>query len=257
MWENLKWRLTDWQLFVSWETDFSYAKVLDFTIFFGFNCDSIILCLLIIIESVYFVQIICTTINPNWWWVRVKFFDLGLDHPPLGQENFPPKSLIFHFFSLDQIKSNWVGSKKYPGLSWVGPLINCGSEVHSGKVISNPEWGNHHVRLFLRLIQGSKICLERASIPGLPILSQFSLPWAPTSDGSWSKFFDLGWVGSIFCGLDWVRLGKPIIVWASPKNIKFLYFFPFGSKKKSLWVRSKSTRVKGGLPISKFDNLIM
>jgi len=56
-----------------------------------------------------------------------------------------------------------------------------------------------------------------------------------TSDGSRSKIFNPGWVGSIFCGLAWVGSGQSFMgsvgIWKiSPKNVNF---FPFGSKKIS------------------------
>jgi len=62
--------------------------------------------------------------------------------------------------------------------------------------------------------------------------------------GSGSKFFDLGQVGSIFCGLSqqsmvWIWVWK-----ISTKNVKFFHFFPFVSKK-SHCVGSKSSRAKG------------
>jgi len=62
------------------------------------------------------------------------------------------------------------------------------------------------------------------------------------SNGTGSKNFDSA--RSIFVA--WIRLGQPILVWVwvwkiSPKNHKF--FFP-SDQNKSLWVRSKSTRVK-------------
>jgi len=48
-----------------------------------------------------------------------------------------------------------------------------------------------------------------------------------------------------------VGSGQPFMVWVciwkiSPKKVKFFNFFPSG-QKKSLWVGSESTRVKGGL----------
>jgi len=72
--------------------------------------------------------------------------------------------------------------------------------------------------------------------------------WVADSDGSGSKFFELGQVGSIIAGR--VRLGQPFMVWVwiwkiSSKNVKFFNFFPFGLKK-FLRVGSKSTGVKGG-----------
>jgi len=49
------------------------------------------------------------------------------------------------------------------------------------------------------------------------------------SDGSRSKIFDPGQVGSIFCGSGWVRSGQPFMVWVwiwkiSPKKVKFFNF---------------------------------
>jgi len=66
------------------------------------------------------------------------------------------------------------------------------------------------------------------------------------SDGSGSKIFDLGQVGSIFCDLGPVRLAQPFKVWVwirkiSPKNFKFFNFFHFRSKKISSF-RSKASR---------------
>jgi len=58
-----------------------------------------------------------------------------------------------------------------------------------------------------------------------------------SSDGSGSKFFDLGRV----------RSGGPSMVWVwkiPPQNVKFFNFFPL-DQKKSLWARLKSTRFKG------------
>jgi len=51
----------------------------------------------------------------------------------------------------------------------------------------------------------------------------------------------------------WVGSGQPSMVWVwiwkiSPKKVKFFNFFPFGSKKKSLRVGSKSTWLKGRSP---------
>jgi len=74
--------------------------------------------------------------------------------------------------------------------------------------------------------------------------------WVPASDGSRSKIFDLGRVGSIFCGSGWVGLGQTYMVWVwiwkmSPKNVKFSIFFPSG-QKISLRIGSESTRVEGG-----------
>jgi len=71
------------------------------------------------------------------------------------------------------------------------------------------------------------------------------------SDGFGSKIFDLGRVGSIYCGSGWVGSGQPYKVWVwiwkiSPRNVKFFIFFTFGSKKFH-WVGWKSTRIKGGL----------
>jgi len=70
-----------------------------------------------------------------------------------------------------------------------------------------------------------------------------------TSDGSWSKLFDPGWVGSIFCGSGWVGSGQPFLVWVwiwkmFPKNVKFYNFFTFRSKKISSG-RVKKYPVKG------------
>jgi len=77
----------------------------------------------------------------------------------------------------------------------------------------------------------------------------------------WSYFWKLHPVNSI---LPYIILAKtfqqfltrvasvqPFMVWVwiwkiSPKNFKFFNFFPSG-QKKSLWVGSESTRVKGGL----------
>jgi len=56
-----------------------------------------------------------------------------------------------------------------------------------------------------------------------------------SSDGSGSKIFDPGWVGSDHPSMVWVRK-------IFPKIVKFFNFFTFGSKK----ISSKSTRVKGG-----------
>jgi len=70
--------------------------------------------------------------------------------------------------------------------------------------------------------------------------------------GPGQKFFDLGQVGSIFCGLGQVELGQPFIVWVwkiSPKNVKFFNFslrvkkISSGQRQVSLlftagWVRS-------------------
>jgi len=62
--------------------------------------------------------------------------------------------------------------------------------------------------------------------------------WGDGSNGSGSKNFDPGWVGSIFCGS-----GQPSMVWVwvwkiSTKNVKFFNFFPFGSKNiSSGWVK--------------------
>jgi len=49
-------------------------------------------------------------------------------------------------------------------------------------------------------------------------------------------------------GSDGFGSGQPSMVWVwkiHPKNVKFINLFPFLSKK-SLWVGSKSTCVKGG-----------
>jgi len=95
--------------------------------------------------------------------------------------------------------------------------------------------------------------------PGLPGRQSGVIPITPlrppsvscyypqASDGSGSKIFDPGWIGSIFCGSGWVGWGQTFIVWVwilkiSPKNVKFFNFFPSG-QKKSLWVGSESTRV--------------
>jgi len=68
-----------------------------------------------------------------------------------------------------------------------------------------------------------------------------------TSDGSESKSFDPGWVGSIFCGSGWVRhLWFGFDFGKFPLKMSNFSIFPFRSKK-SLWVGSKYTRVKGRL----------
>jgi len=74
-----------------------------------------------------------------------------------------------------------------------------------------------------------------------------------TSDGSRSKFFDPGWVGSIFYGSGWVGLGRVgsaiyglgLISKFSLKMSNFSIFLPL-DKKKSLRVGSESTQVEGG-----------
>jgi len=53
-----------------------------------------------------------------------------------------------------------------------------------------------------------------------------------------------------FHNLLWLRSGQPFMVWVwiwkfLPINVKFFNFFT-SAQKKSLWIRSKSTRVKGG-----------
>jgi len=73
------------------------------------------------------------------------------------------------------------------------------------------------------------------------------------SDGSRSKFFDPGQVGSIFCGSGWVGLGQPFMVWVwiwkiSPKNVKFFNFFPFVAKKLFGLVR-KAPGLNAGRPL--------
>jgi len=83
------------------------------------------------------------------------------------------------------------------------------------------------------------------------------------NDGSGSKFFDPGQVNFLRLGS-----GQPsmVLVWKiSPKNVKFFIFLPL-VQKKSLWVGSKSTRVKGRLasyllrvgsgPISNINEII-
>jgi len=82
--------------------------------------------------------------------------------------------------------------------------------------------------------------------------------WVLASDRFGSKIFDLGWVGSIFCGsgrvsLVWVWISK-----ISPKNVKFFNIFPFRSKKiasgrveagsASYWLRVKSKLGSGQGP---------
>jgi len=69
-----------------------------------------------------------------------------------------------------------------------------------------------------------------------------------SSDGSGSKNFDPGRVGSIFCGSVWVGsdiYGFGLNFENFPKNVKFFNFFPSG-KKKLLRVGLESTRVKAG-----------
>jgi len=73
-----------------------------------------------------------------------------------------------------------------------------------------------------------------------------------TSDGSGSKLFDPGQVGSIFSVSGWVGLGRVSHLWFGfefgkfpLKMSNFSIFFPSG-KKKSLRVRLESTRVEGG-----------
>jgi len=47
-----------------------------------------------------------------------------LVQPPTSLENFPQKSYFFQFLVLFwSKKSLWVGSKKYPGQSWVSTLF--------------------------------------------------------------------------------------------------------------------------------------
>jgi len=56
------------------------------------------------------------------------------------------------------------------------------------------------------------------------------------------------WVGSIFCGSGQVGsaiYGLGLNFKISPKNIKFLNFFP-SDQIKLLWVGSESTRVEAG-----------
>jgi len=67
------------------------------------------------------------------------------------------------------------------------------------------------------------------------------LYWERSSDGSRSKFFDLG---QNFIAHVW--LGQPSLVWVwkiSSKNLKFINFFP-SDQKKSPQLGSKSTRDK-------------
>jgi len=65
-----------------------------------------------------------------------------------------------------------------------------------------------------------------------------------SSDGSGSKFFDPGRVGS----------GQPFMVWVwiweiSPKIMKFFNFFPFVSKKNIFRSGRKVTWLNAGLPL--------
>jgi len=66
---------------------------------------------------------------------------------------------------------------------------------------------------------------------------QLSIQGVGTSDGSGSKIFDTGRVSHLWFG---VNFGKYPL-----KMSNFSIFFPSGLKK-SLWVGSESTRVKGG-----------
>jgi len=67
-----------------------------------------------------------------------------------------------------------------------------------------------------------------------------------TRDGSWSKFFDPGLVGSTFCGSGQVIaiFGLGLIWKISPKNTKFFNIFP--SDQKNLFWSKSTRRVKGG-----------
>jgi len=74
------------------------------------------------------------------------------------------------------------------------------------------------------------------------------------SDGSGSKIFDPGRVGSIFCGLGQVGSGQPFMVWArirkiSPKNVKLFNFFPFGIQKNCFGSGRKVPGSKPGQPL--------
>jgi len=84
-----------------------------------------------------------------------------------------------------------------------------------------------------KLISGMKIIMKRLILALHFILCLVTI--VISSDGSGSKYFDPGRVGSIFCGSGRVGLGQPFMVWVwiwkiSPKNVKFSIFCPSGQK---------------------------
>jgi len=86
---------------------------------------------------------------------------------------------------------------------------------------------------------------KHVKIQNIRCLDSLSTRGYICSDGSRSKNFELGRVGSIFWCSGPVGSGQPSLVWVwiwqiSPKNHIFFNFFPFGYKK-SLQIRSKST----------------
>jgi len=99
--------------------------------------------------------------------------------------------------------------------------------------------------LYILGIRGPKVawsCQYWTLDPQIPS----TMPWP--SDGSGSKNFNPGQVGSIICGLGWVsHLWFGFEFWKFPlKTSNFSIFFPSG-QKKLLWVGSESTQVEAGL----------
>jgi len=72
--------------------------------------------------------------------------------------------------------------------------------------------------------------------------------WADlSSDGSGSKFFDPGWVRSIFCGSGRVSHLRFVFEFGKfPLKTSIFSIFFTSDQKKSFRIGSKSTRVKGG-----------